>query len=84
MNYAIIYFKNKSKELTSILTIEGIKMVEMYTFLRKNLIKRDEQLMMAARRNVFQESVISELRQFIDENIEPALQLIDEINQTNL
>lgn len=73
MNYAIIYFKNKSKELTSILTIEGIKMVEMYTFLRKNLIKRDEQLMMAARRNVFQESVISELRQFIDENIEPAL-----------
>ena len=80
MNYAIIYFKNKSKELTSILTIEGIKMVEMYTFLRKNLIKRDEQLMMAARRNVFQEQVISELRQFIDENIEPALQLIDEIN----
>jgi len=62
MNYAIIYFKNKSKELTSILTIEGIKMVEMYTFLRKNLIKRDEQLMMAARRNVFQEQVISELR----------------------
>lgn len=42
MNYAIIYFKNKSKELTSILTLEGIKMIEMYTFLRKNLITRDE------------------------------------------
>ena len=42
MNYAIIYFKNKSKELTNILTIEGIKMIEMYTFLRRNLIQRDD------------------------------------------
>lgn len=40
--------------------------------------------MMAARRNVQQELVISELRHFIEENIEPALQLIDEINQTNV
>lgn len=39
---------------------------------------------MAARRNVQQEIVISELRQFIEETIEPALQLIDEINQTNV
>ena len=39
---------------------------------------------MAARRNVQQELVISELRHFIEENIEPALQLIDEINQTNV
>ena len=52
MNYAVIYFKSKSKELTSVLTLEGIKMVEMYTILRKNLIERDEQLMLAARRNV--------------------------------
>jgi hypothetical protein len=28
--------------------------------------------------------VISELREFIEENIEPALQLMDEINSTNL
>jgi hypothetical protein len=42
MNYAIIYFKNKSKELSSILTMESLKMVEMYTFIRKNLIERDE------------------------------------------
>ena len=53
MNYAIIYFKNKSKELSNILTMESLKMVEMYTFLRKNLIERDDQLMMAARRNVY-------------------------------
>ena len=39
---------------------------------------------MAARRNVQQEIVISELRQFVEETIEPALQLIDEINQTNI
>lgn len=39
---------------------------------------------MAARRNVQQEIVISELRQFVEETIEPALQLIDEINQTNV
>ena len=42
MNYAIIYFKNKSKELSSILTMESLKMIEMYTFIRKNLIERDE------------------------------------------
>jgi hypothetical protein len=55
MNFAIIYFKNKSKELSSILTMESLKMVEMYTltmeslkmvemytFIRKNLIERDE------------------------------------------
>jgi hypothetical protein len=42
MNYAIIYFKNKSKELSNILTMESLKLVEMYTFLRKNLIERDD------------------------------------------
>ena len=42
MNYAIIYYKNKSKELTSIFTQEGIKLLEKYTFLRKNLLERDE------------------------------------------
>jgi hypothetical protein len=42
ISYAIIYFKNKSKELTNILTMEGIKMLEMYTFLRRNLLHRDD------------------------------------------
>ena len=42
MNYAIIYYKNKSKELTSIFTSEGIKLLEKYTFLRKHLLERDE------------------------------------------
>lgn len=59
-------------------------MIERYTYLRKNLILRDEQLTMAARRNVFQEQTISELRQFIEENIEPALEIIEEINKNNM
>ena len=42
MNYAIIYYKNKSRELTNIFTNEGIKLLEKYTFLRKNLLERDE------------------------------------------
>lgn len=42
INYAIIYYKNKSKELTGIFTKEGIKLLEKYTFIRKNLLERDE------------------------------------------
>ena len=41
MNYAILYYKNKSKELTNIFTIESIKMLEKYTYLRRHLIERD-------------------------------------------
>ena len=42
INYAIIYYKNKSKELTNIFTKEGIKILEKYTFVLKNLLERDE------------------------------------------
>jgi len=42
MNYAIIYYKNKSRELTNIFTLEGIKLLEQYTFLRRQLLERDE------------------------------------------
>jgi len=52
MNYAIIYYKNKSLELTSIFTNEGIKLLEKYTYLRRHLLERDEMLMLAARRSV--------------------------------
>lgn len=52
MNYAIIYYKNKSQELTSIFTNEGIKLLEKYTYLRRHLLERDEMLMLAARRSV--------------------------------
>ena len=49
INYAVIYFNNRSRDLTNQMTSEGIHMIERYTFLRKNLILRDEQLTMAAR-----------------------------------
>lgn len=52
MNYAIIYYKNKSKELTNIFTSEGIKLLEKYSFLRKNLFEREELLMIASKRMV--------------------------------
>ncbi len=42
MNYAIIYYKNKSIELTNIFTTEAIKLLEKYTYLRRNLLERDE------------------------------------------
>ena len=42
LNYAIIYYKNKSKELTNIFTKEGVKILGKYTIIRKNLIERDE------------------------------------------
>lgn len=84
MSYATIYFNNRSRELTSILTFECINMMERYTFLRRNLISRDEQLMMAARRNILQENTIQELRLFIEEHIQPAFEFIDKIYNTNL
>ena len=65
MNYAILYYKNKSKELTNIFTIESIKMLEKYTYLRRHLIERDQQILIAANRNVSQEEIISDLRNFI-------------------
>ena len=62
LNYAIIYYKNKSKDLTDIFTKEGIKLLEQYTFLRRELIQRDEQFMLATSRAVASESVVFELR----------------------
>ena len=62
LNYAIIYYKNKSKDLTDIFTKEGIKLLEQYTFLRRQLIQRDEQLMLATSRAIASESVVFELR----------------------
>ena len=41
MNFAILYYKNKSRELTNIFTAESIKMLEKFTYLRRNLIERD-------------------------------------------
>ena len=77
LNYAIIYYKNKSKDLTEIFTKEGIKLLEQYTFLRRELIKRDEQLVLATSRAIASESVVFELRQFISNNLDRALQIID-------
>ena len=77
LNYAIIYYKNKSKDLTDIFTKEGIKLLEQYTFLRRELIKRDEQLVLATSRAIASESVVFELRQFISNNLDRALQIID-------
>jgi hypothetical protein len=44
LDFAIDYFKSKSKELISLFTNEGIKMLAQYTFLRDQLITRDELL----------------------------------------
>lgn len=52
MNYAILYYKNKSRELTNIFTSESIRMLEKYTFLRRHLMERDQQILIAANRNV--------------------------------
>jgi hypothetical protein len=41
MNYAILYYKNKSRELTNIFTSESIRMLEKYTYLRRHLMERD-------------------------------------------
>ena len=51
-----------SKDLTDIFTKEGIKLLEQYTFLRRQLIQRDEQLMLATSRAIASESVVFELR----------------------
>ena len=48
VSYAITYYKGKSKELTRLFTEEGLRMLEKYTHLRKNLLVRDDQLKMAA------------------------------------
>ena len=42
MNYAILYYKNKSRELTNIFTSESIRMLEKYTYLRRHLMERDQ------------------------------------------
>jgi len=41
LNYAIEYFKTKSKELISLFTNESMKMLQQYTFLREQLVGRD-------------------------------------------
>lgn len=65
MNYAILYYKNKSRELTNIFTSESIRMLEKYTYLRRHLMERDQQILLAANRNVTQEYIILDLRNFI-------------------
>lgn len=75
--YAIGYYKNKSTELTQVFTEEGLRMVEKYTQLRKHLLHRDEQLKIVAMKTIFQETQISELHQFIQENLEPAMNMME-------
>ena len=76
--YAISYYKNKSIDLTKIFTQEGLRMIEKYTFLRRQLVQRDEQLRRAAMKSINNESIIMELRQFIEENLEPAMLIIEQ------
>ena len=42
LSYAINYYKSKSKDLTSVFTKEGLRMLSKYTFLRRTLLRRDE------------------------------------------
>lgn len=79
VTYAITYYKNKSKELTQIFTTEGLRMLEKYTQLRRHLIERDDQLKMAAARTIIQESIIMELRQFIEEHLDPAMRVMERL-----
>lgn len=62
-------------------------MVEKYTLLRKHLLHRDEQLKIVAMKAVFQETQITELHQFIQENLEPAMNMMeirDQIQQKSV
>ena len=56
-------------------------MLSQYTFLRENLVARDKMLSKATRYTIMQESVISELRTFIDENLSVALSIMSKINK---
>lgn len=67
LNYAIEYFKTKSKELISLFTNESMKMLQQYTFLREQLIGRDVLLKKAVNYSEQQEEVIMELRGYIEQ-----------------
>ena len=69
LDYASIKFKDKSFELVALFKVEALKMLEKYTFLRDEMIKREELAVRAANYSILQEVVIQELRNFIEETI---------------
>ncbi len=58
LNYAILYFKNRSDEQCKIFTNETIKILKKYSILRVTLEERDAQLSLASQRNISQEYII--------------------------
>lgn len=68
LTYAIDYFKKKTKDLVTLFTNEGMKMLTQYSFLREQLFQRDDMLKRCARYSIMQEDTISELRSFIERN----------------
>ena len=58
-----------------------MKLLKKFSFLRETLDFRDEQLMLASRRNITQEYIIQELRQFIHESLLDALKIMDELGE---
>lgn len=52
LNYAILYFKNRSDEQCKIFTNEAMKILKKYSVLREALSERDDQLSLASQRNI--------------------------------
>lgn len=75
--YAINIWSSKSAKLTRDFLREALRLFQQYTFLRRALSQRDEQLKKATQRTLEQETVISELRQFLEEH-RHAMAIIDE------
>ncbi|CDW79910.1 UNKNOWN [Stylonychia lemnae] len=68
-NYAVEYFKTKALELTQIFTNESYNVIEKYEELKEKMLHKDSKITQLNSVITRQEKIISELRNYIKENI---------------
>lgn len=54
-------------------------MLEKYSYVRRRLARREEELEAAARRTSTQEEVVAELRAFIESRLGPAFEIYEQV-----
>ena len=77
MDHAVRTFKEKCEQMSELYTKETMKLLHQYTVVRNDSLNKDTTISQATLILGAQESIISELRSFIHDNLMPILDLVE-------
>lgn len=80
LEYALKAYKQQAAALTELYSAEARKLLERYAAMRREVLRQDKALRSIGQFSVYQERLITDVRQFTTLNLMPVLSVLQKLN----